>query len=337
MPQQVRSPRLQTTAIFLTYPRFITDTPLDTVLELLKDKLKNHAPSYDVVNYLLANELHADGTRHIHCYLKLNCRCSITNFSDFFVLQLNSDFRANVQPVRSPQKCKDYVAKGGEFITDFYVPKVKACDVLKAETREEFYELAAKANPLQFLYQQRGLDYTADKLFPSIKPSFSPSYELESFDYPTDLGAYLERTFDEPTWSDRPQSLVLCSPTRYGKTEFLRTYLHALELSSVYCAGLFSLDNFDTVARPDAIIFDDLDIVSFCKNASWKMFFGCQREFTLTDKYRKKITLRFGKGVPFIWLCNEENDPFYNCDIPLHVKQYLEHNCTHIILTKPLF
>jgi len=58
--------------------------------------------------------------------------------------------------------------------------------------------------------------------------------------------------------------------------------------------------------NPDAeyIIFDDFD---FDFLPAPKAFWGSQREFTLTDRYRKKKTVTFGK--PAIFLCNHDQDP----------------------------
>lgn len=41
-----------------------------------------------------------------------------------------------------------------------------------------------------------------------------------------------------------------------------------------------------------------------------KAFFGAQREFTLTDKYRKKRKILWGK--PTIYLFNPEDNPMLN-------------------------
>lgn len=60
------------------------------------------------------------------------------------------------------------------------------------------------------------------------------------------------------------------------------------------------------------IVFDDFqDDSRFLY--MYKQFFGAQREFILTDKYRKKKSVRWGK--PVIWLANKkpqaliDNDP----------------------------
>lgn len=64
---------------------------------------------------------------------------------------------------------------------------------------------------------------------------------------------------------------------------------------------LFNLDDWDE--DTDTIILDDIDFKYF---PNWKSFMGCQKQFNVTDKYRKKRRV-YGKLC--IWLCNHANDP----------------------------
>jgi len=85
----------------------------------------------------------------------------------------------------------------------------------------------------------------------------------------------------------RPNSLILIGPSRCGKTEWARSLG-----KHMYFNNLLNLDDWDESA--DYIILDDFspDITKFLP--SWKCFFGGQKQFTLTDKYRgKRVELRF--------------------------------------------
>jgi hypothetical protein len=64
---------------------------------------------------------------------------------------------------------------------------------------------------------------------------------------------------------------------------------------------MFNLDSWDPDAR--YLILDDIEF-EFVP-ARKALFFG-QSEFTITDKYRKKKPVRWGK--PVFYLCNEEPD-----------------------------
>jgi len=95
---------------------------------------------------------------------------------------------------------------------------------------------------------------------------------------------------------ERPKSLVLVGPSRLGKTQWARCLgQHA------YVATTWDLSSFDS--RFDYVVFDDVPWDNFKHYA--KPFFGCQRDFSVSDKYRKKK--RISGGVPCIFLVNPED------------------------------
>lgn len=122
----------------------------------------------------------------------------------------------------------------------------------------------------------------------------------------------------------RPNSLILIGPSRSGKTEWARSLG-----KHMYFNNLLNLDDWDDSV--DYIILDDFssDILKYLP--SWKCFFGGQKEFVLTDKYRGKKTVKWGK--PMIWLSNE--DIFKNLNIE-HIN-FIKKNCTVIVLDKNLY
>lgn len=98
---------------------------------------------------------------------------------------------------------------------------------------------------------------------------------------------------------DRPRSLWLVGPSRIGKTEWARSLG-----PHIYWNGSIDLASFIDYAQ--YAIFDDFkwEYLPFKKQ-----FFGAQKEFTMTDKYRKKRTVKWGK--PSILIVNPEDD-FYD-------------------------
>lgn len=122
----------------------------------------------------------------------------------------------------------------------------------------------------------------------------------------------------------RPNSLVLIGPSRTGKTEWARHFG-----PHMYFNTMLNLDDWDEDA--DYIVLDDFnsDINKFLP--AWKCFFGGQKEFTLTDKYRGKKTVHWGK--PMIWLSNE--DIFKHLNI--EQADFIKKNCTVICLTNKLY
>lgn len=123
---------------------------------------------------------------------------------------------------------------------------------------------------------------------------------------------------------NRPNSLILIGPSRSGKTEWARSLG-----THMYFNNLLNLDDWNEDA--DYIVLDDFspEITKFLP--SWKCFFGGQKQFTLTDKYRGKKTVRWGK--PMIWLSNEDIFKHLNFEQIDFVKK----NCTCIVLMNKLY
>lgn len=69
----------------------------------------------------------------------------------------------------------------------------------------------------------------------------------------------------------------------------------------MYFNSFFNMEELDTDA--DYAVMDDL-IGGFEFFRSYKCWLGCQAEFTLTDKYRKKMKFMWGK--PTIMCMNED-------------------------------
>lgn len=72
----------------------------------------------------------------------------------------------------------------------------------------------------------------------------------------------------------------------------------------IFCCLQFNLD--DVRAELDEAkyaVFDDMQ-GGFKFFPSYKGWLGAQRSFTVSDKYKQKFTVQWGR--PTIWLCNEK-------------------------------
>lgn len=98
--------RLRTKVLYLTYAK-CNLSPLE-VRDLLKTKLV----SYVVKDIIVSRELHADGTPHIHVFLKCKKTVDIKR-SDF--LDLDS-FHGNYQSARNAGKTVEYILKDVEYV-----------------------------------------------------------------------------------------------------------------------------------------------------------------------------------------------------------------------------
>lgn len=95
--------------------------------------------------------------------------------------------------------------------------------------------------------------------------------------------------------------------------------------------NLFNSDDFDSSKR--YTIFDDFDIDFF---PSWKPWFGAQRNFVITDKYRGKHTVK-DWGKPLIWLCNADYNPMNSSKLRVGDRQWLQENCIFVTLIHKMF
>jgi len=83
---------------------------------------------------------------------------------------------------------------------------------------------------------------------------------------------------------------------------------------------------FDEEAK--YLVADDIPFQFFPNKKQW---FGAQLEFTATDKYFRKKTLKWGK--PLIFICNPDEDPSHT-----HLwSTWFDMNCIRIEITESLF
>lgn len=332
MPRRPGAFRLQTRRLFLTYPQWNGDFELEDILQHLGEILADHVPPYRIIKHIVAKEKHQDGNPHIHVFLELDKQCSIAT-PDFLDLWGN---HGNYQAVRSAKAVYEYCTKENDWISNFYQQKASWGDVLGAETKEEFYRLAAEVDPRGFVYNQRQLDYFADKRF-GQRAQFAPSYPLNTFRIDGELNEWFRRSLNR--LGGRGSPLILESPSRFGKTEYVRTLLHSSNVEHVYMNSMFNADAFPiNLTNIRFIVLDDFTVESFFK-FPWKPFFGCQRQFTITDKYKAKRDLVFDQPWSLIWLCNPGQNPLNpNVFIPPDAREYLNQQHTTLIsLESPLF
>lgn len=118
--------------------------------------------------------------------------------------------------------------------------------------------------------------------------------------------------------------MFLGSDSRFGKT----TWARSLGRHSYFC-GLFNLDDYESTGEYQ--IFDEFEW-KFLPNR--KCWFGGQLRFTVTDKYRHKMTIQ-NNGNPSIFLFNPDNDPRF--DMSPYERKYYDKNAIFIDLKEPLF
>lgn len=129
---------------------------------------------------------------------------------------------------------------------------------------------------------------------------------------------------------ERPRSLILNGVSRLGKTQFARALgEHA------YVANMWDLSAFDGLSDSfwdfGYVVFDDIDWDSIKSSA--KSWFGAQRDFSVSDKYRRKRRVR--GGIPCIFLVNP--DAFHGDLRDFVTSHWGIHNITVVNLIDKLY
>ncbi|UDN67472.1 replication-associated protein [robinz virus RP_428] len=241
--------------------------------------------------FFIARELHGDGEPHLHAYIHFGRRRRFASADCFDV----DGYHPNIQKPRSARDVVAYCGKDDDTplanFTPDTLPGAAAGwgDILQqSECKGDFLERVRQRFPRDYVLSlERLLSFCEWK------------YGRENTQYGgRGRSEFLEPdTLKEWTAVERPKSLLFIGASRIGKTEWARSLGEAM-----YFCGQFNLDDWNSDAK--YIILDDFNIKFF---PAWKSFFGCQKSFVLTDKYRKKRTVQWGK--PCIWLCNDDGDP----------------------------
>lgn len=263
--------------IFLTYPQ----CPLEKqeALNILTSKLP-------VEQHCVAQETHEDGNKHLHILLIFTHKYNTTNERAF---DLN-EHHPNIQRPRSQTAVHKYCHKEDESPLCTIEEKNKVwVDAVRATDEESFRAILREGAPREYIINKQQLDCYIKHTFKS-KETYQPTYTRFK-DLPLQMLAWI------PIRNDRQKTLVINSPARYGKTEWARSLG-----PHVYLQGVVQYDKLCNIPTDTAyIIFDDLYTTDF----TWlKPYIGCQREITITGKYR--VARQIAWGYPLIILTNTE-------------------------------
>lgn len=103
--------RLTGKHLFLTYPK-CTLEPEDALAALQLIAIEHN---HTFVKYLVAQELHKDGTPHLHVYLLLGDRVDTRDPRYWDIEGFHGDYQA----CRSPNRVKTYCSKDSNFLSNF--------------------------------------------------------------------------------------------------------------------------------------------------------------------------------------------------------------------------
>lgn len=287
-----------------------------------------------IEQYLIAKENHHDGSGiHFHCFIKLSERLRSRNCRIFDIFDevtgllyhphlskvygiknmVNYCTKEDLQPLSNFDYC-EYISKtpnwGAFFSKKFNSPQ-EALDRLLGKWPSWTVNHYINAKEMcQDQYGRRKSEYVpAYTIFNNVPPRALSWVDCQ-------LHGNIER----------PLALILIGKSRTGKTEWARSLGRHM-----YFCNYFDLSQWDDQA--EYVIFDDMDVdpdVPLEKYfRSWKAFFGAQKQFTVTDKYCRKKTVKWGK--PLIWISNND----INCNSK--TLEYIKKNSVKINVLNDIY
>lgn len=106
--------RFNAKRIFLTYSQTLPRFTPDVVLKHLNKKAEKIA----IINYLIGQETHADGGKHIHAYLKFETKLDTKNSRFLDLTYYGHNYHPYISKVTEVHKLWRYIKKENNYITN---------------------------------------------------------------------------------------------------------------------------------------------------------------------------------------------------------------------------
>lgn len=300
--------RINAKNFFLTYAQCTLEK--QSIIDFFTGLLP--VPSWGIV----AEEKHQDGNTHFHAIIGYSDKRDIRSDRYFDI----ENFHPNIQSVRSLKACAKYVTKDGNTLSFGVIPEALLQNswgdiIANSTSPRSCLRSVLLSYPKEYATRYQAIEYMAERHFKKRRVDYVS--EFTEFDTPVQLDEWITNEFEAN--HPRRKSLILVSPSRYGKTEWARSLGHHM-----YFNGMV---NFKHDWDDDAsyIVFDDIDW-EYIPNK--KCFLGGQRQFVITDKYAGKRTVEWNKVC--IYLCNTL--PNFGS-----LTDWISYNCVILHLDKPLF
>lgn len=284
--------------LFVTYPQ--CSLKKEEVLEEFRTR-------YEIDAYTVCEELHEDGSPHIHAVFTFTRKRNIRDKRAFDI----KGYHPNIQSARDLQACIKYCQKDGNFLSNHRSKMDYGQLINQSENQESFLQAVEKYYPRDMVMNYDRIKAFAEFKFKKVLKPYVSNYT--EFEVPGVMKSWVDcQLLGRP---ERPKTLVLIGDSRLGKTQWARSLGR-----HIYWNGMIDMETFDEEA--EYIIFDDFEWEYFPNKKGW---WGAQQEFTITDKYRRKRTIRWGK--PMIWLGNKE----------LILDEWCRDNCIVVKVHSPLY
>jgi len=252
--------RLNARNLFLTYPKCTLE--LSEAFNQLKLKLSNLI----IEDYIISREFHADGTPHLHAYLKLNKPLNTYNPLYLDLSKEQEIFHGKYESAKKPNNVIEYILKSvadkndpnvifsnnlsnridllGNFMSlgQTLIKLAKNGDINKA------LELYEKEKPLEFIKNHNSIEKSLRQLNLRSK-GFNTMFKYGDYIIPDELKALLDNY-------NKGKTLVLIGSPGSGKTQMILSFLAHIGLNPLVINNKDSLRYFRNDLH-NAIVFDD--------------------------------------------------------------------------------
>lgn len=299
--------RIHAKQLFLTYPQFIEWKVIEIteqetkILEEIRQQLEKKALERGCIveKYILSLEYHEEKGTHVHVYLSLNRKISISDPNGLDLKREEKVYHGNYQGVKNKNAVIGYVLKEEKYITNMKIRGGKEMtfrDELVYKLREEGLEealdmLDSSEDSKLITNEYSKIKHNLISLNKRIRPEYAESnYSIMDFNFPAAVvnwWIYLSST----------KTLVLTGPPGTGKTEGMLALLGAW--SPLRVTEKNRLKDIPEIC--EAIILDDISVEEFTR----------EELIHLMDvKHSGSIRVLWGvanikKGIMRAWVGNE--------------------------------
>lgn len=231
----------------------LTYSQCDVEPQELLEFLKKVTEKWGINTYVIAQEKHQDGNKHLHVYLKTEKKPHMNSAERFFDYK---GFHPKVEGCRSWKLVVKYVTKDGNYITNLSDEKIK--EILLANTKVgEIYEKAYKRaredgveagmKELETVKTYRDLLVHGEAIERSMKKLKGTDNNVEF-----NLEDFKPREWE---WDQR-RTLIMTGPTCTGKTSLALAFLP----KALMVGDMDDLREYNS-GKYHGIIFDDMSFM----------------------------------------------------------------------------
>lgn len=222
--------RLNSKQLFLTYPH----CPIKK-----EDALSILSKIVSLEKYIICEELHEDGTPHLHAYIK---SVKILDIRSNRYFDLN-EYHGKYETCRNFHAVRNYCKEDGNYITNIqeFSPTAAAIRVINAKSKEIAMDIIKNDPSLarDYIRDTARIESSVARLFPTINAA-NAIYRFKT-------------VRSVATWKRNKIALWMKGKTNTGKTEFAKN-LFASPLLVSHIDQLKGLSD-----THDGIIFDDMN------------------------------------------------------------------------------